>query len=170
MKADTLRKPRARKRAASDGESRQGTRLLGPRVVRYSLRVSKDDRSFAELLSDVIERYYESDSDLAASAGISPSTVSRLVSGQATPSPATIRKLAPHMRTTEARLRAIVYRDEHPTELGADGPQLHPLAIDLGRMLASDSAVPSGERSTLETLVTAVMAPYRRYLRTRKSA
>lgn len=170
MKADTVRTPRRTKRPATQGEQRQGYRSLGPTVIRYGLRVSKDDRTFAKVLSDVIDRYYESDSDFAASAGVSSASVSRYVSGQSIPSPKTIDKLAPHMRMSVERLRAIVYPSGATAEPTHGELDWHPLALDLNRLLGGGSTVPAAERSTLETLVGAVMTPYRRYLRNRKSA
>lgn len=169
MQTDTLRKPRQQKRAKTDGELRQGSRSLGPRVVRYRLRVSKDERSFADVLKDVIERWYESDSDFAASAGVSNSAVSRWASGKQVPTPAKIEQIAPFMRMPAARLLGIAYPGTGTPDARL-GPDVHPLVLDLARMLGPNSPLPDDKRDTLMTLIDALVAPYRRFLRVRKSA
>lgn len=152
---------------------------LGARVkdIRYGLRVSKDRLTFDQVLVDSIERWYESDSDFARKAGISPSAVSRYAAGGQVPKPDTIRRMAPWLRDAKGRaysaewLLTIAY----PDVMGDDGvpteklPAVHPLALEVTRLLAEDSPMPPETREILANLLDHLIAPYRRYLRRRAS-
>jgi len=150
-------------------------------MVRYRLRVSKDDLTFREVLESSIERWYESDSDFARRAGVSTSAVSRWAAGLNVPTIPTIEKIAPFVLDGRGRpipaikLTALAY----PTLGDAIGVRAqaqpvfepeHPLAREVTRMLASDSPLPADRRENLETLLEALVAPYRNYMRKRKSA
>lgn len=148
------------------------------RVVRYRLRMSKESdppASFAEWLAERIERDFSSDSDFARKANVSPSVVSRMVAGKGTPTPSTLERIAPVLGVPVRELFVMVYPTESRSETGIL-PQWwldrekaqHHLARELGRMLADDSPVPADERDRIESLVEAILAPYRRYLDKRR--
>lgn len=159
----------------SAGQRRHAPRIVQARTTRYSLRVREDRPTFAQVLIDVIGRWYESDSDFARKAGVSPSAVSRWVAGMQVPRPETIRKMAPWMRDANGRahgagwLLAVAYPDVAETREGRAeaAPNMHPLAREVMRLLADDSPMPEGMREIFANLLDHLIAPYRRYLRKR---
>ncbi len=147
-------------------------------MIRYRLRVSKDEVTFGQVLSHSIERWYESDSHFARMAGVSSSAVSRWCAGSQVPKPETIEKMAPHIKDdrgrpyTAASLLALAYPGLGRPNVGlpAAPTPVRPLVRDIERMLAEDSPVPQDKRATLETLLETIVAPYRVYLRKRKAS
>jgi transcriptional regulator with XRE-family HTH domain len=162
----------------SDRDLRQRRRAHVLAMVRYRLRVSKDDLTFREVLASSIERWYESDSDFARKAGVSTSAVSRWVAGENVPTPNTIEKIAPYVRDSRGRpisaIRLTALAFPSLSEVRVQGQVVfepeHPLARELARMLADDSPLPADRRENLEALLEALVAPYRIYMRKRKSA
>lgn len=148
--------------------------MLSVNVIRYRLRVSKgsDLPAFPEWLTAAIEARYETDSAFARAAGVSPSAVSRWTKGELRPTPKILERIAPALGVSAQTLSAIAY-----PELGSDIPEAsyqppklaHPLALDVERLLAEESPVPSDERATLANLIEHVVKPYRRYLRKRRA-
>jgi transcriptional regulator with XRE-family HTH domain len=170
-----MSRPRRQRRAIATGRERADRRVMGVNLIRYRLLVSKDREvpTFPEWLAAAIETRYDSDSAFARAAGVSPSVVSRWVKGELTPTPKALQKIAPALGVNATTLSAIAY-----PELGGELPEssyqqprpVHPLARDVDRLLGEDSPVPDAERETLASLVEAVVSPYRRYLRKRRTA
>jgi len=164
--ANRLSGPPTVKRSVARGH--HGKRLnVG--VVRYRLQMSKQELpSFPEFLADAIKRArFETPTDFARAAGVHPSVVSRWLKGER-PSARLLERVAPTLRVSVKQLLAIAYP-------GADEPEapeshaLHPLALDVERLLSEESPVPPDERATLATLLEHVVSPYRRHLRRRKA-
>lgn len=170
---DTLRVPRRTKRTVTEGQERQGRRSAGPRLVRYALRVSKDQPDFADVLGAAIAKWYESPEDFArkTQGQISNSSISRWLARKSLPSARKVEVLAPLMHIATDRLMAICYPSMSRTSVPVPPERvMHPLARELDRMLGDDSPLPDDVRELIGKLVDAVLAPYRRFLRQRKSA
>ena len=127
--------------------------------------------SFPEFLAEMIAALFPNPSAFAKAAGVSPSAVSRWLSGELRPTPKTLERLAGPLQTPIATLTAIAY-PELAIQNGAPRPvapvPVHPLVRDLARLLAEDSPVPSTERDTLERVVESVIQPYLRHLKARR--
>jgi transcriptional regulator with XRE-family HTH domain len=165
--------PHARKLAAMNAllahaVSRTGSPSRADDLLRYSFHVSKDDRSFAQVLADVIAKNYGSDSDFATAAGISNSAVSRYKTGVQVPRPETIDKMAPAMRMSVPRLMAIAYPKTVNPDAVLDGATIHPLVLQLNALL-TDGVMPDDDRRNLEQVVGSVLAQYKKHLRGRKA-
>jgi transcriptional regulator with XRE-family HTH domain len=168
-------RPRQQRRAVATGRERADRRVMGVNLVRYRLLMGKDHErpTFPEWLAAAIEARYDSDSAFARAAGVSPSVVSRWVKGELTPTPRALQKIAPALGVNATTLSAIAY-----PELGGELPEssyqqprpVHPIARDIDRLLGDESPVPEAERATLAGLLEAVVSPYRRYLRKRRTA
>jgi transcriptional regulator with XRE-family HTH domain len=173
--------PKRGRMSRSAGQARQRRRANGPRKVRYRFPVRKEDPTFGQVLAESIELWYESDSDFARKANVSSSAVSRWVAGAQVPRPETIEKMAPWVKDSSgraypaARLLAIAYPGFAAAASGRTAATtqaplpVHPLARDVVRMLAPDSPLPAAKREALESLLDALVAPYRTYLGKRKS-
>lgn len=172
-KLDALRKPRVVKPVRTEGQERQGRRSRGPRLVRYPLRMSKDQRDFADVLQAAIDKWYESAEDFARKSGgvVSNSSVSRWLARKSLPSAKKIQELAPLMHMTPQRLMAICYPGTAGGKTVTVVPErpIHPLARELDRIVGVDSPLAEDTRELVEKLVDTVLAPYRRYLRSRKA-
>lgn len=172
-KLDALRKPRVVKPVRTEGQERQGRRSRGPRLVRYPLRMSKDQRDFADVLRAAIDKWYESPEDFARKSGgvVSNSSVSRWLARKSLPSARKVEALAPLMHMTPQRLMAICYPSMAGTKTVSVVPErpMHPLARELDRMIGVDSPLAEDTLELLVKLVDSVMAPYRRFMRVRKT-
>lgn len=169
---DTLRLPRRTKRSVTAGRERQGSRSLGPRTIRYALQMSKDQQDFADVLDLAISRWFESAEDFARQTGISASSVSRWSARQSVPSARMIEKIAPYLRVPANKLLALAYPGLSHTspQVTITEKPVHPLAREIGRMLDEGSQLTDEQRDTITRLIDAVLAPYRRLMRARKSA
>lgn len=145
----------------------QHGRRLNVGVIRYRLRVGK---TFPELLSEAIESWYASDSDFARRAGVSSSAVSRWIAGLAVPTVPTLEKIAPYLRLPAAALIAVAYPGTGSVAADPTAVPIHPLAVDVDRLLSEESPLPEDERATLATLLEHVISPYRRHLRRRRAS
>lgn len=150
-------------------------------MISYDLPVSKPD--FADVLQKNIDRWYESAEDFArkvrAATGttLSASSVSRWCNRQSTPTVANIETMAPFIFDDRKRpipvrrLVALVY----PALAGGspdsalDVKGFHWRAVEIDRMLAEGSLIPPEKLAALESLLESVVAPYRTYLRRRKT-
>ncbi len=104
--------------------------------------------------------------DLATRAGIANSTISRLLYvEQRRAHIPTLRRLAEALDIDPDGLTAFVYGDAANVHTDAALP---PLAVEIGRMLAPDSPLPTEERDLLAALLDRVVAPSRPLMR-RKS-
>lgn len=102
--------------------------------------------------------------DLADAAGVSPSTITRLFSVPTyRPDVENVRKLAAALQVGPDQLMAGMAGE---ATTPAEAPQLHPLAAELGRMLAADSPLPVSTRLVQEVLVDRALEPARREMRT----
>jgi transcriptional regulator with XRE-family HTH domain len=148
--------------------------VLNVNLVRYRLQVGKDQElpSFPEWLASAIAARYDSDSAFARAAGVSPSVVSRWTRGDLTPTPRFLEKIAPALGVSATTLSAIAYPGltDQPTPAAQEQRPLHPLARDVDRLIGDESPVPEAERATLAGLLEAVVSPYRRHLRKRRTA
>jgi transcriptional regulator with XRE-family HTH domain len=144
-------------------------------LLSYSLHVSKDDRAvaqeltpFAKLLTQVINEHYDGvDKAFADAAGLSSSAISRYKTGQV-PRVETIEKMAPFMHVSVPRLMSLAY--PRSVDSGAElETAAHPLVMTLNQLIGEGSRMPAAERDALEAVVSTVLAPYKKYLRTRKA-
>lgn len=165
--------PRAVRTSFQAGRCRASTGL-----IRYRLRVSKPEEppDFTDWLRKQVEQKYETDSDFARAASISASAASRLLAGKGTPTPSTLEKIAVALDRPVVELFALAYSADMVADIAArvaahPAQALHPLARELQHMLAGPNhVVPEDDRNRIETLVEAVLAPYRRYLKRRRRA
>jgi transcriptional regulator with XRE-family HTH domain len=105
---------------------------------------------------------YKTKSDLADRAGVSRSTITRLYSNpEYRPDIHNMRRLAGALDVDPEVLVAAIYGESTPTE-PAD---LHPLAAELGRMLADDSPLSVSGRALHELLIDRAMEPARAEMR-----
>jgi hypothetical protein len=175
-KLDALRKPRVVKPVRTEGQERQGRRSRGPRQFRYALRMSKDQqRDFADVLQAAIDKWYESAEDFArkSEGRVSNSSLSRWLARRSLPSAKMIEVIAPMMHMTPNRLMAICYPGTASGRAAvAAGPvdrPIHPLARELDRMIGAGSPLAEDVRDLIVKLVDAVLAPYRKLMRSRKA-
>ncbi|WP_166379946.1 helix-turn-helix domain-containing protein [Catellatospora methionotrophica] len=160
----------------TDAVPRTGSPSRSGDLLRYSFHVSKDDRAvaqefttFAEALTYAVATYYDGvDKAFADAAGISSSAVSRYKTGQ-TPRPETIEKMAPYMHMSVPRLMSLAYPRSVESGTNLD-TVAHPLVVTLNQLIGPDSRMPADEKAALEAVITTVLAPYKRHLRTRKTA
>jgi hypothetical protein len=105
----------------------------------------------------------------AREAGTDPSVVLRWISEEQRPTIRSIERIAPLLgRSIQAMVHAA-----YPDRLGSGEPdptpRLHPLAHDLGRILAPDSVIPADERHALEQVLTRLLEPYVHLIRRRRA-
>jgi transcriptional regulator with XRE-family HTH domain len=104
----------------------------------------------------------------ARAAGTDPSVVLRWLSEEQRPTIRSIERIAPVLGRSIQEL-VVAY----PDRLRAPEPEpaaIHPLAHELGRMLAGDSPIPEPDRQALERVLDRMLDPYRRVMRRRRSA
>lgn len=105
---------------------------------------------------------------LARAAGVSPSTITRIISGDGTPDTPTLRKIAAALDVDAGEL---LTRAGHDRPAGNVEPvTLHPLAVDLSRLLMDDRLLTDADRQYLADMVDKLIKPYRRALRRRRAA
>jgi transcriptional regulator with XRE-family HTH domain len=104
----------------------------------------------------------------ARSVGTDPSVVLRWISEEQRPTITSIERIASVLGRSINEIVMAAY----PDRLGRQTPTtpIHPLAYELGRILADDSPVPAGEREALITVLERLLDPYRRDLRRRRTA
>lgn len=165
-------------------------------MISYALPMSKgaaspQPRDFADVLDYTIVRWFGNvESDFAAAAGVSGASVSRWRRRIGRPSNTKLEKMQPHIRDNRGRPVSLPWLvditwpgQKAPTpgqyRPGKDAPKAgeapswlllrHALPVELDRMLAEDSPIPDDERDTLTKLINSAMAPYRTYMRKRKT-
>ncbi|MER7280480.1 helix-turn-helix transcriptional regulator [Dactylosporangium sp. NPDC000244] len=105
---------------------------------------------------------FKTKADLADRAGVSRSTITRLFSNaDYRPDIHNMRRLAGALEVDPEVLVAAIYGEAAPAEPAA----IHPLAAELGRMLAEDSPLSVSTRALQEVLVDQVMEGGRREMR-----
>ncbi len=135
--------------------------------------MSKGDElpSFPVFLANAIEELYPNPSAFARAAGVSPSAVSRWLSGELRPTPKTLERIAGALKVPPKILSVIAYPELATADAAANyvaPARVHPLVKNLAQLLAEDSPVPEVERDTLERVVESVIQPYLRHLKGRR--
>lgn len=123
----------------------------------------------AYLKEAILAARFPTPTQFARAAGTDPSVVLRWLSEEQRPTIRSIEKIAPILGKTVNE----VVRAAYPDRLGVPSAvtvQLHPLAHELGRILADDSPVPEPDRQALESVLDRVFDPYRKLMRRRQSA
>lgn len=99
-----------------------------------------------------------------------PSVVFRWISEEQRPTIRSIEKIAPVLGKTINEIVMAAYPDRLGSKPPALAESLHPLAYELGRMLAKDSPIPRVDREALETVLEHMLDPYRKMMRRRRTA
>jgi len=117
---------------------------------------------FPEYLREAIPRMgYQTPTDLAKAAGISPSVVLRWLKGETRPLVPLLERVAPYLGAKLSTLVRIAYPEideELPIE---ELTPLHPLAAELQRRLGPQSSLSDDEQDILARIIDSVLAPYR---------
>jgi transcriptional regulator with XRE-family HTH domain len=117
---------------------------------------------FPEYLREAIPRMgYQTPTDFARAAGISPSVVLRWLNGQTRPLVPLLERVAPHLGAKLSTLVRIAYPEIDEGLPIEDAPTLHPLAAELQRRLGPKSTLPAAEQEVLTRIVDSVLTPYR---------
>lgn len=137
--------------------------------------MSKDRPSFGQYLAEAIaERGYPTPTDFARDAGVSASAVSKWVRNIERPSVRLLERVAPKLGRDVRELVALAYPEgidgEAPPVIVTTRPASHPLALELGRMLAEDSPLTAEQRERLVIVVDHSMDPFRRHMKRRRSS
>lgn len=149
--------------------------------VDYRLRVSKHGEpeqtpdgatAFGRYLAGILARstIYANSSDFARQAGVSPSSVSRWISGKERPTPRILEKIAPKLGIDIRDLVALAYPESMTDPVAPVVAQPHRLAVELDRMLAGTSPISEEDRATIETFIDRFLEPYRSRTNRRRSA
>jgi transcriptional regulator with XRE-family HTH domain len=118
--------------------------------------------AFPDYLREAIPRMgYQTPTDLARAAGISPSVVLRWLSGQTRPLVPLLERVAPHLGAKLSTLVRIAYPEIDNGIPIEDAPVLHPLAAELQRRIGPQSTLPEDQQEMLTRIVDSVLAPYR---------
>jgi hypothetical protein len=112
---------------------------------------------------------YPTPTHFARAVGTDPSVVLRWISEEQRPTIRSIERIAPMLGKSINDMVVAAYPDRLGVEAGAPAPRLHPMAYELGRILADDSPVPATDRQALESVLDRMLDPYRRYLRRRRT-
>jgi transcriptional regulator with XRE-family HTH domain len=105
----------------------------------------------------------------ARSVGTDPSVVLRWISGDQRPTIKSIERVACVLGRSINEIVVAAYPDRLGRQAIPATP-IHPLAYELGRILADDSPVPAAEREALVSVLVRLLDPYRRELRRRRTA
>jgi transcriptional regulator with XRE-family HTH domain len=126
------------------------------------MRKSAATPEFSEYLKEALVRMgYQTPTDLARAADISPSVVLRWVKGETRPLVPLLERVAPHLGTKLSTLVRIAYPEIDNGIPIEDGPALHPLAAELQRRLGPQSTLSADEQDVLKRIIDSVLAPYR---------
>ncbi len=106
----------------------------------------------------------------AREVGTDPSVVLRWISEEQRPTIRSIDRIAPVLGKTINEMVMAAYPDRLSHQPTTPTAYLHPLAYELGRMLADDSPIPAAERQALASVLERMLQPYRRDMRRRRSA
>lgn len=132
--------------------------------VRYRLHMRKrmPVPAFPDYLKEAIPRMgYQTPTDFARAAGISPSVVLRWLNGQTRPLVPVLERVAPFLGTKLSTLVRLAYPEIDDGIALEDGSALHPLAAELERRLGPKSTLSDDEQEILARIVDSVLAPYR---------
>lgn len=130
----------------------------------------REPTGFGSYLRDAIHTAgFTTATQFARAAGTDPSVVLRWISEEQRPTIRSIERIAPVLEKTINEMVDAAY----PDRLGGQpvpSVQLHPLAYEVGRILADDSPVAAEDRQALESVLDRMLDPYRRDMRRRRSA
>lgn len=118
---------------------------------------------------------YERPADLARAAGVRDGMLSKWLHGREQPSIASLRKLAGPLRVKVIDLAVLAGRVD-PAEIEPETTvvtrhqAMHPLALELARMLAEDSPLTDQQRDRLIIVVDHSVDPYRRPMKRRRTS
>jgi transcriptional regulator with XRE-family HTH domain len=131
---------------------------------------AREATGFGAYLKEAIQAArFPTPTHFARAAGTDPSVVLRWLSEEQRPTIRSIERIAPVLGRGINELVVAAYPDR--LRAPAPGPSApHPLAHELGRMLADDSPIPRADRQALETVLDRMLDPYRRVMRRRRSA
>ena len=105
--------------------------------------------------------------DLARRAGVSNSTITRLIYGEGAPDRETLEKVAVALGLDYGDVLARA--DHGRPAVGQEQISLHPRAVEVDLLLSADSPLSEEDRRYLDDMIGRLVAPYRRYLRRRSS-
>jgi hypothetical protein len=131
--------------------------------------VSQTSTGFGAFLRDAIHAAgYATPTHFARVVGTDPSVVLRWISEEQRPTIRSIERIAPMLGKTINDMVHAAYPDRlGETEVPAT--RLHPIAYEIGRILAPDSPVSATDRSALQTVLDRMLEPYRREMRRRRN-
>jgi transcriptional regulator with XRE-family HTH domain len=131
---------------------------------------SRETVGFGAYLKEaILAAHFPTPTHFARAVGTDPSVVLRWLSEEQRPTIRSIERIAPVLGKTINEMVLAAYPDPRNGQQ-ATLPQLHPLAYELGRMLADDSPIPVEERSALASVLDRMLDPYRKLMRRRRSA
>jgi transcriptional regulator with XRE-family HTH domain len=131
----------------------------------------RDQVGFGAYLREaILAAHFPTPTHFARAVGTDPSVVLRWLSEEQRPTIRSIERIAPVLGKTIDEVVRAAYPDRLGGEAPAAVPQLHPLAYELGRMLAADSPISEIDRQALETVLDRMLEPYRKVMRRRRSA
>jgi len=134
------------------------------RTADYDWLVSQTPIGFGLYLRDAIHAAgFATPTHFARVVGTDPSVVLRWISEEQRPTIRSIERIAPVLGRTINEMVEAAYPDSLADQAGTQPPPpLHPLAYELGRMLADDSPIPAADRQALLSVLNRIMDPYRR--------
>ena len=133
------------------------------------MRQHPDTVGFGAYLRDaILAAGFTTPTQFAREVGTDPSVVLRWISGEQRPTISSIERIAPVLGRSITDMVTAAYPDRMGQPLPGAPVQIHPLAYELGRILAEDSPVSPDERAALATVLDRLLEPYRRDLRRRR--
>jgi transcriptional regulator with XRE-family HTH domain len=145
---------------------------VGDEVGAYAAAMSPTSPvvGFGAYLKETIQAAgFPTPTHFARAAGTDPSVVLRWLSEEQRPTIRSIERIAPVLGKSINELVVAAYPDRVGDAAPAPRPA-HPLAHELGLMLADDSPIAEADRRALETVLDRMLEPYRKVLRRRRSA
>ncbi len=124
---------------------------------------------FGAYLRDAIHAAgFTTPTQFAREVGTDPSVVLRWISEEQRPTIRSIERIAPVLGKSINDMVQAAYPDQLGQPAGAPPARIHPIAYELGRILADDSPVPATDREALANVLDLMLEPYRRVLRRRR--
>jgi len=137
----------------------------------YAFRVTapRPSTGFGSFLKEtILAAGFPTPTHFARAVGTDPSVVLRWLSEEQRPTITSIERIAPVLGKTINELVLAAYPDRlsGPAPVA---PVLHPVALELSRLLADDSPIPRADRDALETVLDRMLEPYRKLSRRRRT-
>ncbi len=131
--------------------------------------MSQTPIGFGAFLRDAIHAAgYATPTHFARVVGTDPSVVLRWISEEQRPTIRSIERIAPVLGKTINDMVHAAYPDRLGDGERTPAQKLHPIAYEVGRILADDSPVSVNDRHALEMVLHRMLEPYRRELRRRR--